>query len=100
MSGVYFIKNISKSTEDIMYIKIGCSKDINKRFSQIKSSYRFNGSNDELELMLTIPCIQYKKCEKHLHILFNAYRKIGEYFALSEEKLNSKLFMLNLADYK
>ena len=34
--GVYIILNKTKSTEDNLVIKIGCSKNINNRFKQIK----------------------------------------------------------------
>ena len=48
--GVYIILNKTKSTENDLVIKIGCSKNIKNRFKQIKSSFRFNGMQDELEL--------------------------------------------------
>lgn len=100
MSGVYFVKNVSKSTEDIMYVKIGCSKDCKLRFKQIQSTNRFVGSKDELELIQIIPCVQYKKLERHLHKILDFSRCCGEWFILSEEKLNSRLFLISLSDYK
>ena len=98
--GTYIILNKTKSTEDTLYVKLGCSKHCYKRFEEVKRSSKFSGSNDELELLQIISVNQYKKLERHMHILFNAYRKVGEWFALSEDKLHSKLFTLNLADYK
>jgi len=98
--GVYIILNKSKSTEDKLYLKIGCSKHCLKRYKEIQSSYKFNGSDDELELMQVIPVKQYRKLEKHLHILFNAYRCIGEYFKVTEDKLHEKLMCIQLKDYK
>lgn len=99
-SGCYIILNKSKSTEDKLFVKLGCSKDCESRFKQIERSNRFMGSKDELELMQIIPCVQYKKMERHLHTMFKIYRQVGEWFALSEETLHKRLFLLNLADYK
>jgi hypothetical protein len=100
MSGCYFIVNKSKSNDEQLYVKIGMSSNIERRYKEICSSYKFNGSNDELKLYQVIECKNFKRMERHLHILFNAYRKIGEYFLLTEDKINEKLMMLNLADYK
>jgi hypothetical protein len=100
MSGVYIIKNINKSTEDKLFVKIGCSKNCLKRFSQIKSSYKFNGSDDELELMQIISVSQYRKLEKILHKILSFARCNGEWFSLSEDKLNSRLMLISPSDYK
>lgn len=54
MSGVYILNNVNKNKSDKLYVKIGCSKDILKRISQIRSSFRFNGNLDELYLYKTI----------------------------------------------
>jgi len=99
-SGCYIILNKSKSNEDKLFVKLGCSKDCELRFEQIKRSNRFVGSKDELELIQIIPCVQFKKMERHLHIMLKIYRQVGEWFALSEETLHKRLFLLNLADYK
>jgi hypothetical protein len=98
--GVYIILNKSRSTNNLLNIKIGCSKDCQKRYKEICSSYKFNGSTDELDLIQIIPVKQYRKLERHLHILLNAYRQVGEYFTVSEDKLHEKLMMISLADYK
>jgi hypothetical protein len=100
-SGCYIILNKTRSTDKLLNVKIGCSKDCIKRFSQIQSSYRFNGSNDELQLMQIIPCVKYKKLEKILHTILSFARdKYGEWFTISEEKLNSRLMLISLSDYK
>ena len=70
--GVYIILNKTKSTENDLVIKIGCSKNIKNRFKQIKSSFRFNGMQDELELYNIIQCSNYKLLEKHLHIMMKS----------------------------
>jgi hypothetical protein len=85
MSGVYIIKNIDKSTKDKLFVKIGCSKNCDSRFSQIKSSFKFNGSDDSLELMQVIPCNQYRKLEKILHKILAFARQNGEWFYLTEK---------------
>jgi hypothetical protein len=99
-SGCYIILNKTRSTDELLNVKIGCSQDCLKRFNQIKASYRFNGSNDELKLISIIPCVKYKKLERILHmILAFARDKHGEWFTISEDKLNSKLMLISLADY-
>lgn len=91
MSGVYIILNKTRSNEKYMFIKIGSSKDINKRFKQIKKSYEFNGMKDELILLQTIICNKYKKLEKTLHSLMNSRRFLvgtkHEWFKTEEEFL-------------
>jgi hypothetical protein len=95
MSGCYIILNKSKSNKDKLLVKVGCSKDIERRFKEICTSHRFNGMNDELELMQIIPVKQFLKLEKTLHSLLNAYRcKTGEWFCLTEDFLNQRLMMV------
>ena len=52
-SGVYILINETKSTDELLEVKIGCSKNIDNRIKQIKSSFRFNGNlkdtNDEMK---------------------------------------------------
>ena len=43
--GVYIILNKTKSTNDNMIVKVGCSKNINKRFEQIKRYHTFVDKN-------------------------------------------------------
>lgn len=99
MSGVYILMNVSKSNSDKLYIKIGCSKNIDNRIKQISRSFRFNGNSDELDIFQTIPCKQYKKLEKTLHTILKAYRCVGEWFEVSEDKLNERLMMIELPKY-
>ena len=98
--GVYIILNKTKSTKDEMIIKIGCSKDIQKRFKQIKSSFKFNGIQDELELYNVIECKEYKLLEKHLHILMKSRRITNEWFKTDEEFLNQALMKIDLSYYR
>ena len=98
--GVYIILNKTKSTKDEMIIKIGCSKDIQKRFKQIKSSFKFNGIQDELELYNVIECKEYKLLEKHLHSAMKSRKITNEWFKTDEEFLNRALMKINLSYYK
>ena len=104
MSGVYIILNETKSTDNELYIKIGCSKNIQNRFKQICASYKFNGSLDKLSLLTTIQCDKYKLLEKHLHILLNSKRIINnsrhEWFKTDEEFLNDRLMRVDLNYYR
>jgi hypothetical protein len=99
MSGVYIILNASKSNSDKLYVKIGCSKNVDNRIKQISKSFRFNGNLDELTVLQTIPCTQYKRLEKTLHTALKAYRCVGEWFEVSEDKLNERLMMIELLRY-
>lgn len=98
--GVYIILNKTKSTEDNLVIKIGCSKNINNRFKQIKSSFKFNGMKDELELYNIIPCEKYKLLEKHLHIMMKSRQITNEWFKTEEDFLNKVLMRIDLSYYK
>lgn len=98
--GVYIILNKTKSTENDLVIKIGCSKDIQNRFKQIKSSFRFNGIQDELELYNVISCEKYKLLEKHLHTMMKSRQITNEWFKTEEDFLNKVLMRVNLSYYK
>nr|DAH73287.1 MAG TPA: hypothetical protein [Caudoviricetes sp.] len=98
--GVYIILNKTKSSEDELIIKIGCSKCIQKRFKQIKSSFKFNGNMDELELFQVIKCEKYRLLEKHLHMVMNSKRITNEWFKTDEEFLNKALMKIDLSYYR
>ena len=100
MSGVYIILNETKSTDNELYIKIGCSKNIQNRFKQICASYKFNGSLDKLSLLTIIQCDKYKLLEKHLHISMNSRKITNEWFKTDEEFLNDRLMRVDLNYYK
>ena len=101
IQGIYIILNKTKSTDNKLFVKIGQSKHCNKRFFEICSSYRFNGMDDELELMRIIPCVQSRKMERHAHLSLKAYRKTGEYFLVDKSKLEERINMIlnNINDY-
>ena len=99
MSGVYIIKNLNKSTEDKLFVKIGCSKDIDKRFSLIKSSHRFNGSLDELEIYKTIECKSYMKLEKIIHQIMKSRQQVNEWYFTEPNFLEGRLAMVDLNRY-
>lgn len=98
--GVYIILNKTRSDDNNMVIKIGCSKNIDKRFNQIKKSFKFNGIQDELELYNKINCSKYKVLEKHLHIIMNSKRITNEWFSTDEDFLNRALMKIDLSYYK
>ena len=101
IQGIYVILNKTKSTDDKLFVKIRSSKHCNKRFNEICSSYRFNGMDDELELMRIIPCVQSRKMERHAHLSLKAYRRTGEYFLVDKLKLEERINMIlnNINDY-
>lgn len=100
MKGCYFIVNRDKSTDSEMYVKIGMSSNIERRYKEICKNSRFGGNEDKLELFKVLECEDIRKMERHLHLIFKAYNKVGEWFSLSESKINQKLPLLNMADYK
>ena len=104
MSGVYILLNETKSTDDELYIKIGCSKNIDKRIKQNKRSYRYNGNLDELSKNTKIYCIKYKELEKTLHTCLRCYKiptlNRNEWFKVNIDKLNERLFLLDMDRYK
>ena len=97
--GVYIILNKTKSSENELVVKVGCSKDIQKRFKQIKSSFKFNGIQDELELYNVIECKEYKLLEKHLHCYCHSKRITNEWFKVTEDFLNQVLMRIDLSYY-
>ena len=103
-SGVYILINETKSTDELLEVKIGCSKNIDNRIKQIKSSFRFNGNLDELSLFTKIYCTKYKELEKTLHTCLKCYKiptlDRNEWFKVNIDKLNLRLFMLDMDRYK
>lgn len=97
--GVYIILNKTKSINDNLIIKVGCSKDISKRFKQIKSSFKFNGNKDELELFNIIKCKKYKLLEKHIHQILKSRNYQNEWFKVTEDFLNQSLMRIDLSYY-
>ena len=91
---------VSSCLDELLEVKIGCSKNIDNRIKQIKSSFRFNGNLDELSLWLKIPCNNYKLLEKELHMCLRCYNTTNEWFRVPETKINQRLFMLNMDRYK
>jgi hypothetical protein len=99
MSGVYIIKNVNKSDKNKLYIKIGCSKNIEKRIEQIKKSFRFNGNLDDLIIYQTIECKSYMKLEKTLHTCLKSRQITNEWYFTEEAFLLNRLSMVDLSRY-
>jgi hypothetical protein len=99
---VYIIIDHTRSDEENIVYKIGFSLKVRDRINKIKKTYEFLGQANELEVFNVIYCNQPRKLERHLHTLLNCYKIFNnhEFFKSSIDKLNSKLFILNLADYK
>jgi len=99
MSGVYILKNNTKSNSDQIYIKIGCSKNIEKRVKQIEKSFKFNGNLDELILHKVLECNDFKRLEKTLHSIMKSRKITNEWFLTDEEFLINRLRMVDLSIY-
>jgi len=99
MSGVYILKNENQSLNNKLYIKIGCSKNIEKRINQIKSSFKFNGNLDKLSLYRIIECKSYLKLEKIIHQIMSSRKVTNEWFLTEESFLLNRLGMIDLERY-
>jgi hypothetical protein len=99
MSGVYILKNENKSSNDKLYLKIGCSKNIDKRIEQIKKSFKFNGNLDDLIIYKTIECKSYMKLEKLIQSIMLSRKVTNEWFLTEESFLLRRLSMVDLSRY-
>jgi hypothetical protein len=101
-SGVYIIIDRNRSDEENIVYKIGFSSKVRDRINKIRKTYEFLGQDNELEIFNIIYCSQARKLERHLHLMLSHFKLLDkhEYFKSSIDKLNSKLMVLNLADYK
>lgn len=99
-SGVYIILDNNRCKEDKLFFKIGCSKNIARRYKEIQKSYNFNGySADGLEVFTILYCNKYKEMEKVLHMCLKCYNVQNEYFMCTEDKLNERLMMIDMGRY-
>lgn len=78
-SGVYFIQS-----SDTKLIKIGCSKDINKRYNDLKAQNEHLGYSSQLILIDTILADNYYDLEQCLHSKFSENRVINEWFNINK----------------
>lgn len=100
ISGVYFLLDKSKSNDDNIIVKIGCSSNISTRIKQIEQSFNFTGQDVNLELLTYIECNNYKLMEKHLHTMLKCWRlQNGEWFKLPVYKLKQRIDMLDIEKY-
>jgi transcription elongation factor GreA-like protein len=99
MSGVYILKNENKSLNNKLYIKIGCSKNVEKRIEQIKKSFKFNGNLDDLIIYKTIECKSYFALEKILHTCLKSRQITNEWYFTEESFLLGRLGMVDLSRY-
>ena len=98
-SGVYILINETKSTDELLEVKIGCSKDTYKRSKDVIKACRFSGIKTDLQVFCIINCIRYRIMEKHIHLLLSKYKYQGEWYKCSENELNVVLMELDLSYY-
>ena len=83
---VYFIRNTETG-----YVKIGKTKDIQKRIKDIERTFHFLGQNkNELVLEAIVLCPLYvnsKKLEKYFHNYFESYHINGEWYDVSFDEI-------------
>ena len=99
MSGVYILNNTNKNKDGKLYLKIGCSKDIEKRVNQIKKSFKFNGNLDELVIYKVIECKSYLALEKILHSCLKSRKITNEWYFTEPSFLEGRLAMVDLSRY-
>jgi hypothetical protein len=99
---VYIIIDRFRSDRENIVYKVGYSNKVKDRVNKIKSTYKFLGQDNDLEVLTVIYCNQPRKMERHLHLMLSHFKLIEkhEFFKSSLDKLNSKLLLLNLADYR
>ncbi len=83
---VYFIRNTETG-----YVKIGKTKDIQKRIKDIERTFHFLGQNkNKLVLEAIVLCPLYinsKKLEKYFHNYFESYHINGEWYDVSFDEI-------------
>lgn len=83
---VYFIRNTKTG-----YVKIGKTKDIQKRIKDIERTFHFLGQNkNKLVLEAIVLCPLYvnsKKIEKYFHNYFESYHINGEWYDVSFDEI-------------
>lgn len=83
VQGVYFVQNHKNGA-----IKIGCSKNIHKRFKQLVSKAKSTGEKaPDLELIHYFACNQYKELEKKLHHVFSTRKITNEWFSTTLDEI-------------
>src|SRR5690606_14393267 len=76
----YFITSVENPDSDPRKVKIGISRNIERRIGQLQT-----GSPYKLELMGRIEADNDRNFEKALHEKYSNVKKIGEWFCLSAE---------------
>lgn len=92
-SGVYFIQNKGNGL-----IKIGCSKDIDRRCRDLKAQNEHLGYVSQLILLDKIIVDNYYDLEQYIHNRFSENRVINEWFNITVEDIkNIKLEMKDIS---
>jgi len=89
---IYFLKDCNRKI-----IKIGITKNLDKRMMQIYSYYKYCGLNgNDLKLIGIYPISEndYKNAERELHNKFDKYKTIGEWFKISEHDFDKNFKIL------
>jgi hypothetical protein len=93
---VYIIIDRSRSNDENIVYKIGYSNKVKSRVEKIKSTYKFLGQDNDLEIFSVIYCENPRKLESTLHTCLKCYKLLDkhEFFKSSPDKLNQRLMML------
>ena len=86
---IYFIKD-----EDRDLVKIGMTDDIIKRFSQLKTNYKFCGLQGKLKTIALCAVngrYNLRNVEKFFHNMFSKYHNYMEWYTIDEEVLSCML---------
>jgi hypothetical protein len=99
--GVYVIIDKNRSDEENIVYKIGFSNKVKDRVNQIKKSFKFLGQNADIEIFSIIYCNNPRKLEATLHKCLSCYKLLDkhEFFKSSEQKLLSRLRMVDISRY-
>ena len=88
--GVYLIRNLDNGL-----LKIGKAKNINRRFKEIKSSFRFCGNAPNLKIEYFIEYDNNSELESYFHNTFENNRIQNEWFDI----LNSQVVLSDIENF-
>ena len=101
VKGVYIIIDRNRSDEENIVYKIGYSNKLKERVKTISKTFEFLGSKADIEIFSVIYCNKPRQLETTLHSCLKCYKLLDkhEFFKSTEEKLLSRLRMVDLSRY-
>lgn len=92
---VYFAYCPDLYKKGIQYIKIGHTKNLEKRLGQLQTGNPF-----KLVFYKTHKSIHYKKIENDLHHKYKSKKILNEWFKMTLKEVDNEINLLNPTDHK